>query len=314
MINNKEAVATRLRNAHKFFIPSYWLTDEYWIDKPSELTALIYIIGKAYWQDDVYPRGNEVLHIKRGQYPVSFDHLRKRCGWKSKTDVVRFINKYEKLGYFVTETVQGVRVITICNYNEISGLPDTRCNANGTQTEQERNDLCTNNSNYSNNSNNSNKYNDHFDSVWNLYPRKIAKKAAYKSYVAALRRGEDAEQIKLGVMNYARQIELDGTAPNYVLHGSTFFSQDRYKDYVDAACTTNTDFSLDSKPHTTTPVAPSAGSAGLPKIPLSEIRAMQEHFDDKRAVVRYYRGGHDEAFRKFAKVGIDRVVDDVDGQ
>ena len=193
----------------KFFIPSKWLTDEHWSGNLSELAALMYIIGTANYKDKVFTRGNVVITVKRGESVISHRGFAKRMGWdKSKTRL--FINKYQKLDYIKTEVRQGILVVSVCYYDQISRLPDTRtdkvADKNKTKIRQDADKNETYPSKYSKNSENSNiNRTALFDEFWELYPRKRRgnKQKAKSAYEKALKEERATEEeILQGTKNY----------------------------------------------------------------------------------------------------------------
>ena len=77
------------------------------------------------------------------------------------------------------------------------------------------------------------KSNGDFDEFWNLYPRRVAKKAASKSYARALK-DTTHEQIVEGVTRYAAYCKSRGTDAQYIAHPATWLNQGRWDDELDA--------------------------------------------------------------------------------
>ena len=69
-----------------------------------------------------------------------------------------------------------------------------------------------------------------FETLWSMYPRKVGKKKAEASYTRARKHGTTFEQVKQGIENYKKQIEVKGTAPEYIKHGSTWFGNECWND------------------------------------------------------------------------------------
>lgn len=70
-----------------------------------------------------------------------------------------------------------------------------------------------------------------FDEAWEYYPRKIAKTAARKSYLARIKQGVTDKELLLATQNYA--LSQEGKDMKYTLHGSTFYgASERWKDYL----------------------------------------------------------------------------------
>ncbi len=64
-----------------------------------------------------------IVEIKRGQLVRSYRFLQKRWRWKSTWKVQNFLKYLEKDGKTVHQRVQGITVITICNYARYNKVP-----------------------------------------------------------------------------------------------------------------------------------------------------------------------------------------------
>lgn len=69
-----------------------------------------------------------------------------------------------------------------------------------------------------------------FESLWQLYPNKKGKATAKKAYTKAIKDGVTNEEIKDGILAYKKEVQLKGTSPQYIAHGSTWFNQRRWED------------------------------------------------------------------------------------
>jgi hypothetical protein len=85
-----------------------------------------------------------------------------------------------------------------------------------------------------------------FNSLWELYPRKIGKKDALKYYQAAVKHGTTFDDVKAGIENYVSYIERNKIEPQFIKHGKTWFYQ---KGWVDDY---STNYTSGSKPYTKT--------------------------------------------------------------
>lgn len=72
-----------------------------------------------------------------------------------------------------------------------------------------------------------------FDAIWKSYPNKKGKAKAFTAYKKAIKDGVTNEMIQTGVTNYALEIKNKRTAPDYIAHGSTWFSNRRWEDDYD---------------------------------------------------------------------------------
>lgn len=83
------------------------------------------------------------------------------------------------------------------------------------------------------NTNNKNKeiyLKEDFEKLWQMYPNKKGKTNAYKAFVKAIKSGVSTEEIKQGIENYVRYIELEKVEQRYIKHGSTWFNQQCWND------------------------------------------------------------------------------------
>ncbi|MGL5345730.1 MAG: hypothetical protein ACRDA3_00095 [Peptostreptococcaceae bacterium] len=75
-------------------------------------------------------------------------------------------------------------------------------------------------------------YTDEFESLWDLYPRKIGKPKAYSMY-KKLAKKYGIDKVKECIEIYVKEIEHYGTEERFIKHGSTFFNC-MEEDYIKA--------------------------------------------------------------------------------
>lgn len=75
-------------------------------------------------------------------------------------------------------------------------------------------------------------YTPEFDEFWNVYPRKIGKLEAFKTWERIIKNGESATTIILCASNYAQDCVNRQTAEQYIKHPKTFLNDERYKDFM----------------------------------------------------------------------------------
>lgn len=92
----------------------------------------------------------------------------------------------------------------------------------GNATEEEKNK----NKNKKENINN-NPYSNEFEQFWSIYPRKVDKKKAAKSFKTAIK-NHSLEKIIDGTKKYAKQVEK--TDKQYIKHPTTFLNNDSFID------------------------------------------------------------------------------------
>jgi hypothetical protein len=78
-----------------------------------------------------------------------------------------------------------------------------------------------------------------FDLFWKEYPRKLGKPEALKYFKADIKNEVDFKALLVATKNYKNQIEKNRTEERYILHGSTFCHNQRWKDYLEGPNGTN---------------------------------------------------------------------------
>jgi hypothetical protein len=70
-----------------------------------------------------------------------------------------------------------------------------------------------------------------FEKIWTLYPRKIGKKKSFDAFKKARKTKKISyETIENGLYRYIRYLEQQGTGEQYIMHGSTWFGQEKWQD------------------------------------------------------------------------------------
>ncbi|WP_373786513.1 helix-turn-helix domain-containing protein [Jeotgalibaca porci] len=78
-----------------------------------------------------------------------------------------------------------------------------------------------------------------FDKIWALYPNKKGKAKAYTAYKKSIKDGVANTDIEKGIKAYSREIEHKRTSPEYIAHGSTWFSNKRWEDDYETGSDSN---------------------------------------------------------------------------
>ena len=90
--------------------------------------------------------------------------------------------------------------------------------------------LNTKESNTNKSTTNEDIYTSSFEELWKLYPRKNGKSAARKAYIKACKDGVTFEEVRDGIVAYAKYIEATHTGKQFVKYGSAFFNQRAWED------------------------------------------------------------------------------------
>lgn len=73
----------------------------------------------------------------------------------------------------------------------------------------------------------------HFEQMWQAYPRKKEKAAAYKAYKARLADGFSEDELETAVKRYADACRILGTEEQYIKHAATFLGPNTpFADYL----------------------------------------------------------------------------------
>lgn len=73
-------------------------------------------------------------------------------------------------------------------------------------------------------------YEEEFESLWNLYPRKLGKLKALRGYMKARKNGASYDEIKTGIERYIKYVAFYDISPLFIMHGSTWFCAERWRD------------------------------------------------------------------------------------
>ena len=162
----------------------------------------------------------------------------------SNVSISKWINQLVKQGYLTSEMQykEGSkeilhRYLRIVNdpIKEKFNTPQTKVNAPIKEKFKDNNTINNTINNTYNTKQKSNKLPEKdlksdFDSIWKEYPNKKGKAKAFTSYKKAIKEGIDNQTIINGISAYKKEIEIKRTEPEYVAHGSTWFSQQRWED------------------------------------------------------------------------------------
>lgn len=167
----------------------------------------------------------------------------------SEQSVINWLNQLVKYGYIVRRLVYDGAKKNIkerrlylreaaYSRNFEEGTQNSLCTypkgfEEGTQNSLRDNNTVNNTVNNTIN-NTINKYTADFEEFWKLYPRKVGKAAAYKTYKARLKEGVTQDTILTALKNYNCKISYEHTAETYIMYPKTFLSKDRnFDDYLE---------------------------------------------------------------------------------
>ena len=189
-----------------------WIPKEVWLD--TRLTALDKIILTEI---------DSLDNSERGCF-ASNKHIADFCQC-SEAKVSKSISLLIKLGYIYLQHFDGRQRELKSRFTKNNNLPCKNYEADYENLGQ------------SNTSNKTTKKTvidnnilTEFETLWKLYPRKLGKPKALKSYEKARKNGTTYEQVKCGLNNYLAQIKAQKTETEFIKHGSTWFNGECWND------------------------------------------------------------------------------------
>lgn len=70
-----------------------------------------------------------------------------------------------------------------------------------------------------------------FDSLWNLYPRRLGKKQAYRHFLVSVKNDGDWQNINKALNNYLQSKNVKEGNTQFIQHGSTWFNN--WQDWIE---------------------------------------------------------------------------------
>ena len=173
--------------------------------------------------------------IIKGGAPVRDCLVRELRAVKNR-DLISFVFAHIKQSENINETVKGV----ISDYEETNGEVDycydkrksSKKKINEYENVNENDVSCNDSSNDTLNVSSPKKPNieEEFETLWKLYPRKLGKTKAFKSYEKARKKADIFDLVKTGIENYKNQIKVEKIKTEFIKHGSTWFNNECWND------------------------------------------------------------------------------------
>lgn len=174
-----------------------------------------------------------------GSFFMSNKEMAKRIRAKSEKTVQNCLSELEKLGYIKREIItdkksgkvvgRGRITSPYCN-SFMGGVTDYVGGRNEIHRGGVTDYAIKEQYNKSSNNNVQKQLEEDFDKLWKLYPRKEGKKKAYEAYKRAIKQGVTNKEIQAGIVNYLKQIKIQGTDKKYIKQGSTWFNGNCWDD------------------------------------------------------------------------------------
>jgi hypothetical protein len=159
--------------------------------------AWLWLIAKAAWQPHrIHVRNGRsmgLVDLQRGQLSHSRSYMQKAWKWTSEKKVRTFLARLERDGMIAMQTGQPQNVICICNYDAFQLRPSIEGQQSGHQTGQQwaGNGPEVNTLEYlrKENTRSRSEKSDQFNRWYALYPKKVEKIAAQRSFTRLIASG-----------------------------------------------------------------------------------------------------------------------------
>lgn len=213
-------------------------------DKFSKREAWIWLIGAATWKPKTKSLRGKTITLERGQLSASFRYLAEIWGWNLNV-VQRFLNRLIADGMVCVDNETGTMVITICNYDKYQLDEDSESTAEAVESGRHEYDERMPNKHIIRESKNHKNKNlgqkSFFDAgsepqsqpdserewseFWTIYPHKVAKATAKKSFMAARKKVLFAD-----LMDGLRRYIASKPSDREWCHAATWLNGERWAD------------------------------------------------------------------------------------
>ncbi|MCF2502746.1 hypothetical protein L0663_05110 [Dyadobacter sp. CY107] len=116
-----------------------------------------------------------------------------------------------------------------------------------------------------------------FEKFYSVYPRRINKAQAQKSYIKAIKSGATDEQLINGAIEYQQWCDRNGTARENICHPATWLNQGRR----------GNDYRADDSSKSATGNSNQPRQSGIRNAMASAIKVIQKDRSETRLEVRY---------------------------
>lgn len=208
----------------------------------SQREAWIWMIAEASWKDRVKRVGQAEIELSRGQFVASTRFLAGAWRW-SEARVRRYFDMLENRRMIQRKIDAGVTVVTICKYDDYQSQPKSSDAAATQQSTQQRRTVDANEKKGERRGKEgeedlfgsdephkprdaASQQQDRFDEFWSVYPKKVAKPAARKAWLKAIK-GHDPDHVIAAAKVYARS---DQVQRGYVKHPQGWLNGEQFND------------------------------------------------------------------------------------
>lgn len=199
-------------------------------DEPfTEREAWLWMISKAAWKETRHRAGSAMVTVPIGSFFVTLRELQDTWKWGSDFRVRTFLKLLKSQEMITLDANAGKTRISICNYSHYQNVHHEE-NASETQPKRKENALKTPVHQYTSSSSLRSeeapvpKMPTGFDQFWAIYPNRVGKRDAEKSFVKAVKRA-DLQIILDGLSRYVAK-----TDDRPWCNPATWLNQDRWED------------------------------------------------------------------------------------
>ena len=201
------------------------------------LKVWIWCLLKASHEDREQLIGNQIVHLKRGQFIFGRETASEELKMKEST-VYRYMKILEKLQIVSIKSNNKFSVVTIEKWEQYQ-TEKTKDNNKWTTNEQQMDTNKNVKNNINNISSSDDELHNHFEKIWEVYPIKKGKQKAETYFFAWIKgRKINGRTLKLSdvdmwhsVQAYLMEIKEKKIEEKYISHGDTFFNSKVYDYY-----------------------------------------------------------------------------------
>lgn len=170
--------------------------------------------------------GTEIVNVPVGSRITSIKKLCRTFGW-GNTKVRNFLKLLSNDGMIEYKSNTQYTTVSICNYSTYQSSQHTRKSQTTRKQTTSKSKAHTNNNDRIMKKN---EYNDEFVEFWNMYPKKVGKKYALKSWLKL--DSQEQKRVMLTLPKQKKNWASDGTEMQFIPNPATWLNQGRFDDEV----------------------------------------------------------------------------------
>ena len=195
---------------------------------PQQKAVLITLLLMVNHEERKWEWNGKPYLCRPGQCITSLQSLAALCGDGISIKNVRTaLEKFEKWGFLANESSKSGRLITVVNWEKYQCQEHQTDKENGKETADGRQadgkEAASNKKEKEGKKEKKDLYSVSFSQIWEEYPRKKEKAAAYKAYQARLHDGYSEEELLGTVRAYREECRREKREEKYIKLGATFF-------------------------------------------------------------------------------------------